>query len=101
MEGPLTVLVVTAAALFVSAGALQACRTEEHAAARDQHRPLSVVMRPGDKLLGLPVAPGCGAPQPGVPLGNPGSERSDPPATGPSALPAGRPSGSCVLIWLP
>jgi hypothetical protein len=62
---------------------------------------LSVVMRPGDDPPRQHVAPGCGSPQPGAPVGNPESERNGAPRIGPSVATAGPRSGSCVLIWLP
>jgi hypothetical protein len=49
---------VLAAVLFLSAGALQASRLEEPVAAREQHRPLPVLMYPGDDLPPHQVAPG-------------------------------------------
>jgi hypothetical protein len=98
---PRTVLVVLAAVLFVAASVFQLYRLEKQAAAREQHRPLSVVMRPGNDLPRQHVAPGCGSPQPGAPVGNPDPERNAAPRIGPSVVTAGRRSGSCVLIWLP
>jgi hypothetical protein len=98
---PWTVLVVLAAVLFVSASVFQLYRLDRQAAAREQHRPLSVVMRPGDDLPRRHVAPGCGSPQPGAPVGNPDPERNGAPRIGPSVVTAGRRSGSCVLILLP
>ncbi|MEU8615246.1 hypothetical protein AB0C29_45415 [Actinoplanes sp. NPDC048791] len=96
-----TVLVVLAAVLFVSASVFQLYRLEKQAAAREQHRPLSVVMHPVDDPPRQHVAPGCATPQPGAPVGNPGPERTAAPRIGPSVVTAGRRSGSCVVIWLP
>ncbi|MEU8234742.1 hypothetical protein AB0C12_34560 [Actinoplanes sp. NPDC048967] len=98
---PRTLLAVLAAVLFVSASAVQLDRLEKRAAAHEQRRPLSVVMHPVRDLPRRHVAPGCGSPQPGAPVGNPDPERNGTPRIGPSVVPAGRRSGSCVLIWLP
>ena len=96
-----TVLVVLAAVLFVSASVFHLYRLEKQAAAREQHQPLSVVMRPGSDLPRRHVAPGCGTPQPGAPVGNPDPERTTAPRIGPSVVTTGRRSGSRVVIWLP
>ena len=96
-----TVLVVLAAVLFVSASVSHLYRLERQAVAREQHRPLSVVMHPLDDPPRQHVAPGCETPQPGAPVGNPDPERNAAPRIGPSVVTGGRRSGSCVLIWLP
>jgi len=86
---PRTVLVVLTALLILSWGVVRLYRIDDHAAARKQQHPLSVVVRPPDDPSGQHVAPGCGEPQPGA---EDDAQRGDP---------AERRSGSCIVIWTP
>jgi hypothetical protein len=86
-----TILIVLTALLLVSWGALRVYRIEVQAAAREQDRPSSVIVRPRADPAGQPVAPGHGSPQPEEPAGT----------SGPSVSGAGCRSGGCILVWVP
>jgi hypothetical protein len=81
---PLTVLVVLTVLLIVIWGALRAYRVEEYAAAREEHQPLPVIVRPGDEPSGRHGSP----------------EWNDATGAGPPAFATWRRSADCVLIWV-
>jgi hypothetical protein len=90
---------VLTALLMMSWSAVQLDRVEEDAAAR--HRRPPVVVQLVADPSGQRVVPGCGTPQPGTAAGRGGLERGNEPDAGGSVSTTDRPSGSCVLVWVP